>query len=45
MIFEKKLQVQGLPPSALKELKFVVCGAGSAAAGVLLTLRNAMCRR
>ena len=43
--FKKKLQVQGLPPSALKELKFVVCGAGSAAAGVLLTLRNAMCRR
>jgi len=39
------LKVQGLPPSALKELKFVVCGAGSAAAGVLLTLRNAMCRR
>ena len=43
--FFKILQVQGLPPSALKELKFVVCGAGSAAAGVLLTLRNAMCRR
>ena len=39
------LKVQGLPPSALKELKFVVCGAGSASAGVLLTVRNAMTRR
>ena len=39
------LKVQGLPPSALKELKFVVCGAGSASAGVLLTIRNAMTRR
>ena len=27
------LKVQGLPPSALKDLVFVVCGAGSAAAG------------
>lgn len=39
------LKVQGLPPSALKDLVFVVCGAGSAAAGVMLTIRNAMTRR
>merc|ERR1712223_101842 len=39
------LKVQGLSPANLTDLKFVVCGAGSAAAGVLLTLRNAMCRR
>jgi len=39
------LRVQGLPPSALVNQKFVVCGAGSAAAGVLLTIRNAMTRR
>jgi len=39
------LKVQGLPPSALVDQKFVVCGAGSAAGGVLLTIRNAMTRR
>jgi len=39
------LRVQGEPPSALVNQKFVVCGAGSAAAGVLLTIRNAMTRR
>ena len=31
------LKVQGLPPSALKDLVFVVCGAGSAAAGECLS--------
>ena len=30
----------GLSPSNLVDLKFVVCGAGSAAAGVMLTIRN-----
>merc|ERR1719220_2567810 len=39
------LKVQGLSPSNLVDLKFVVCGAGSAAAGVMLTIRNAMTRR
>merc|ERR1719228_3056396 len=39
------LKVQGLPPASLTDLKFVVCGAGSAAAGVMLTIRNAMTRR
>jgi malate dehydrogenase (decarboxylating) len=39
------LKVQGLPPSSLTKLKFVVCGAGSASAGVMLTIRNAMLRR
>jgi len=39
------LRVQGEAPSALVNQKFVVCGAGSAAAGVLLTIRNAMTRR
>ena len=39
------LKVQGQPPSGLKDLKFVVCGAGSAASGVMLTIRNAMTRR
>ena len=34
------LKVQGLSPSNLVDLKFVVCGAGSAAAGVMLTIRN-----
>ena len=42
MIF---LQVQNKPPSALRDQTFVVCGAGSAAAGVMLTIRNAMTRR
>jgi malic enzyme len=36
------LKVQGLSPSNLVDLKFVVCGAGSAAAGVMLTIRNAL---
>merc|ERR1712223_2213629 len=39
------LKVRGLPPSALKDQVFVVCGAGSAAAGVLLTIRNTITRR
>ena len=39
------LKVQGKPPSALTKQTFVVCGAGSAAAGVCLTIRNAMTRR
>lgn len=39
------LKVQGLTPADLKDLVFVVCGAGSAAAGVMLTIRNAMTRR
>ncbi|XP_059097356.1 uncharacterized protein LOC131891736 isoform X1 [Tigriopus californicus] len=39
------LKVQGLPPDALKNQKFVVAGAGSAASGVLLTIRNAITRR
>ena len=48
--FEEKsimnsLQVQGLPPEALKNQRFVVAGAGSAASGVLLTIRNALTRR
>ena len=38
-------QVRGLPPSELKNQVFVVCGAGSASAGVLLTIRNAITRR
>ena len=38
-------QVQGLPPEALKNQRFVVAGAGSAASGVLLTIRNALTRR
>ena len=38
-------QVQGKGPEALSEQKFVVCGAGSAASGVLLTIRNAITRR
>ena len=39
------LKVQGKGPEALSEQKFVVCGAGSAASGVLLTIRNAITRR
>jgi malic enzyme len=39
------LKVQGLEPEALSKQKFVVCGAGSAASGVLLTIRNAITRR
>ncbi len=39
------LKVQGLPVEALKNQKFVVAGAGSAASGVLLTIRNALTRR
>jgi malic enzyme len=35
----------GLTPDALKNMKFVVAGAGSAASGVLLTIRNAITRR
>ena len=40
-----RCQVQGKGPEALSEQKFVVCGAGSAASGVLLTIRNAITRR
>lgn len=39
------MKVQGLGPEAIKDQKFVVCGAGSAGSGVLLTIRNAMTRR
>merc|ERR1719187_2154607 len=39
------MKVQGLGPEALKDQKFVVCGAGSAGSGVLLTIRNAMTKR
>jgi len=39
------MKVQGLGPEALKDQKFVVCGAGSAGSGVLLTIRNAITRR
>merc|ERR1719209_1584569 len=39
------LKVQGLGPEALKDQRFVVCGAGSAGAGVLLTIRNAIMTR
>ncbi len=39
------LKVQGLSPDALTKQRFVVAGAGSAASGVLLTLRNAITRR
>jgi len=39
------MKVQGLGPDAIKDQKFVVCGAGSAGSGVLLTIRNAMTRR
>ena len=39
------LKVQGLPPEALQNQRFVVAGAGSAASGVLLTIRNAITRR
>ena len=39
------LKVQGLPPESLTRSKFVIAGAGSAASGVLLTIRNAMTRR
>jgi len=39
------LKVQKKPPSALKDQIFVACGAGSASAGVMLTIRNAMTRR
>ena len=38
------MKVQGLGPEALKNQKFVVCGAGSAGSGVLLTIRNAITR-
>ncbi len=39
------LKVQGLPPEALREQRMVVAGAGAAASGVLLTIRNALVRR
>jgi len=39
------MKVQGLGPEAIKDQKFVVCGAGSAGSGVLLTIRNAMTKR
>jgi len=39
------MKVQGLGPEALKDQRFVVCGAGSAGAGVLLTIRNAIMTR
>ena len=38
-------QVRGLPASELKNQVIVCCGAGSASAGVLLTIRNAITRR
>lgn len=39
------MKVQGLGPEALRDQRFVVCGAGSAGAGVLLTIRNAIMSR
>ena len=39
------LKVRGLPKSSLKDQVFVVCGAGSAGSGVVLTMRNAMTKR
>jgi len=39
------MKVQGLGPEAIKDQMFVVCGAGSAGSGVLLTIRNALTKR
>lgn len=39
------LKVQGLLPEELRNQRIVVCGAGSASSGVLLTIRNAITRR
>jgi len=39
------MKVQGLGPEALTQQKFVVCGAGSAGSGVVLTILNAITRR
>merc|ERR1719402_2048278 len=39
------MKVQGLGPEALINQKFVVCGAGSAGSGVVLTILNAITRR
>ncbi|CAB4057405.1 E1.1.1.39 [Lepeophtheirus salmonis] len=39
------LKVQGKSPNDLKHQTFVICGAGSAASGVLLTIRNAITKR
>jgi malate dehydrogenase (decarboxylating) len=39
------MKVQGLGPEAIKDQVFVVCGAGSAGSGVLLTIRNALTKR
>jgi len=39
------LKVQGLGPEALKDQRFVVCGAGSAGAGVIITIRDAIMAR
>lgn len=39
------LAVRGLPKDAIKDQTFVVCGAGSAGSGVILTIKNAMTKR
>jgi len=39
------MKVQGLGPEALKDQTILVCGAGSAGSGVILTIRNALMAR
>ena len=39
------MKAQGLGPEALKDQKILVCGAGSAGSGVILTIRNALMAR
>jgi len=39
------MKIQGLGPEALTEQKFVVCGAGSAGSGVVMTILNAITKR
>ena len=39
------MKAQGLGPEALTDQKILVCGAGSAGSGVILTIRNALMAR
>jgi len=39
------MKVQGLGPESLKDQRILVCGAGSAGSGVILTIRNALIAR